>query len=407
VDIFQLLERDHQEVDELLCRLQSPVGVVDFDRSGRQYLLDRLISVASRHEAAEEMVFWPQVRRRLPEGAELAQRALQEERDAKAVLDLLRFVKSEPEIADECRRLHALVRKHAEFEEQVVFPSMRQHTTWMWRTLTAMKFRAARRTGPTRPHPHGPDQPLGMMTIGAPAVMMDHLRDLRNRTRRHPTGFEEPDRTDAIRLLTRDHAQITRLLAQIDDQPDADDMLVHQVIRELSIHDSIERQYLYPLVRDRLEDGPSRFQHLLSEHAAITRLAADLDVYRFHDGARAAWLQQLVITVRTHIEAEEAGVLPALAARMTREELIDLGLQLEVARAKAPTRPHRHSVATGVGARVSRVVVGPMDRTRDALSKRRHRKGDRFDPGSSGDNSTDALSAEGGGHVSEAKHERI
>jgi hemerythrin superfamily protein len=396
VDIFQLLEQDHLEIDDLLSRLDQPVGEVDFDRSGRRYLLDRLISVASRHEAAEELTFWPDVRRRLPDGAELAQQALQEERDAKAVLDLLRFVRSEPEMADECRRLHALVSKHAEFEEQVVFPQMRQHSSRIWRTTTAMKFRAARRMGPTRPHPHGPDRPIGLTTIGAPAVMLDHLRDLRSRPRRHPTGFDDPDRTDAIGLLTGDHARIEELLAQIDSRPDADDALVHEIIRELSIHDSIERQYLYPLVRDRLEDGPSRFQHLLSEHAAITRLAADLDVYRFHDGARASWLHQLVITVRTHIEGEEAGVLPALAARLTHEELVDLGLQMDTARAKAPTRPHRHTVATGAGARLSRVVVGPMDKTRDALSKRRHRKDDRFDHAKFGDNSSQAPSSEGG-----------
>ncbi len=371
MDIFQLLRRDHLEIDDLLGRLEQPTGEADFDQSGRQYLLDRLISVASRHEAAEEMTFWPHVRRRLPDGADLADRALQEERDAKAILDLLRFVRSDSEIAGECRRLHGLVRQHAEFEEQIVMPRMRRHTTWVWRRMTAMKFRVARRTGPTRPHPHGPDRPLGLTTLGAPAVLMDHLRDLRSRPRRHPTGFEEPEGDDAIAVLTRDHARIAQLLAQIEAQTDPDDTLVHRAIRELSIHDAIERQHLYPLVRDRLEDGARHYENLISEHARITHLAADIDVYRFHDAARAEWLHGLVVTVRTHIEEEEAGVLPALAARMTHEELVDLGRLLESARAKAPTRPHRHAVATGVGARLSRVLVGPLDKTRDALSGRR------------------------------------
>lgn len=406
MDIFQLLRRDHLEIDGLLGRLEQPAGEADFDRPGRQYLLDRLISVASRHEAAEEMAFWPHVRRHLPDGAGLAQQALQEERDARAVLDLLRFVKSEVEIAAECRRLHALVREHAEFEEGVVFPRMRRHTTRVGRALTAMKFAAARRTGPTRPHPHGPDRPLGLTTIGAPAVVLDHLRDLRSRTRRHPTGFENPHQTDATGVIRRDHARISALLAEIDTHPDPGDPLVHEAIRELSIHDATERQYLYPLVRDRLEDGRSSFERLLSEHAAITRLAADLDVYRFHDGARASWLHQLVLAVRTHIEAEEAGLLPALAARMTPEELVDLGGELESARRKAPTRPHRHTVATGAGARFSRVLVGPMDKTRDALSKLRGSRVHGFGPADSGDNSTTALSPEGASE-SEVTDERI
>jgi hemerythrin superfamily protein len=371
VDIFQLLHRDHQEIEDLLRRLEQPVGEADFDQSGRRYLLDRLISVASRHEAAEELTFWPQVRRRLPGGADLAGQALRQERAAKGLLDLLRVIRSEPEIAAECRQLHGLVRRHAEFEEQTVFPRMRQRTTWLWRRMTAAKFLAARRTGPTRPHPHGPDRPIGLTTAGAPAVLLDHLRDLRSRPRRHPTGFDHPDQTDAIAVLTRDHARIVGLLAQIEAQPDPDKGVVHQVIRELSIHDAIERQHLYPVIRRRLEDGPERYDHLVNEHARVTRLAADLDVYRFHDEARTSWLHELAATVRTHIEEEETGVLPALAARMTPEELVDLGRLLDAARAKAPTRPHRHAVATGVGARLSSRVVAPLDKTRDALSGRR------------------------------------
>ena len=286
MDIFHLLRQDHREIDDLLRRLKQPPGQADFDRSGRQYLLDRLISVASRHEAAEEMTFWPEVRRRLPDGEDIADQALQEERDAKAVLDLLRFINSEAEIVHECGRLHALVRKHAEFEEQAVVPQMRRRSTWMWRSLAAMRFRAARRTGPTRAHPGGPDRPIGLVTVGAPAVLLDHIRDLRNRPRRHPTGFEHPEWNDAVALLTRDHAGILQLMAQIEFQVDPDDTVVHNLIRELSIHDSIERQYLYPVVRQRLEEGNRRCPRLLSQHSRVTRLVADLDTYRFHDGAR-------------------------------------------------------------------------------------------------------------------------
>ena len=173
--------------------------------------------------------------------------------------------------------------QHAGFEEGTVFPRMRNRTTWVWARLAAMRFRVARRIGPTRPRPHGPDRPFRLATIGAPAVVFDHVRDLRDRGRRHPIGFENPDRTDAVAVLTHLHAGITELLARIEAQPDPDDDLVHDTIRELSVHDAIERQYLYPVVRRRLEDGAQRYEQLMSERARVTGLAADLDVYRYHD----------------------------------------------------------------------------------------------------------------------------
>ncbi len=96
-------------------------------------------------------------------------------------------------------------------------------------------------------------------------------------------------------------------------------------------------------------------------------MAAEIDRYRFHDQARHSWLAEMTGLIRSHIEMEEDRVLPALRAHLTREELVDLGGLLESARTKAPTRPHRHVAGSGPGARLSRRVVGPLDRTRDLI----------------------------------------
>jgi hypothetical protein len=135
---------------------------------------------------------------------------------------------------------------------------------------------------------------------------------------------------------------LDRLLTEIEGQADADDQLLGSVLREVSVHDAIERQYLHPAIRRRLPDGNARYQQLTSELGQIGRLAAKLDIYHFHDEARAAWVRELTVNIRNHIEQEEAAILPALPARMTHEELVDLGERLETATVKAPTRPHPH-----------------------------------------------------------------
>jgi hypothetical protein len=202
-------------------------------------------------------------------------------------------------------------------------------------------------------------------------VLVDHVRDLRSRQSRHPVGFDDPGRADAIVVVERDHARIDRLLTQIEAQEDPDDTLVRSVIREISIHDAIERRHLYPAIRRRLPDGNDRYDQLVGEHGRIGRLAATLDAYRFHDEGRRAWIHELIVDVRTHMEQEEAAVLPALAARMTHEELVDLGRLLESGRIKAPTRPHPHVAGAGAGARLSQLVAKPIDKARDAVAERR------------------------------------
>lgn len=371
MNIFGYLQRDHREIDRLLGRLEVARGAADFDEVGRRYLLDRLVSVASRHEAAEELAFWPHVRRRLPNGDDLADHALRAEGDAKAVLDLLRITRSEDDIIVNCAELHTLVRAHAGFEEDTVFPALRASTTRIWAAIAGIQFRLARRLGPTRPHPKGPDRPVGLLTRGALSMASDHLRDLRRRSRRSPVGFDDPGGTDAAAVLKNHHFAIEQLMNQIDRQVDPDDKLVQSLIREVSIHDAIERQYLYPAVRQRLPDGDASYHQLVSEHGRIAHLAAQLDVYRYHDDARNTWIHELVVDVRTHIEQEEAAILPALVARMTHEELVDLGDLLETARTKAPTRPHPHVAGSGTGAKLTRLAAKPIDKARDALTGRR------------------------------------
>lgn len=327
-------------MDELLTRLCRPPGAAGFDEQGRRYLLDRLISTASRHEVAEELTFWPAVRGRATGGGDLADEGLRMERDAKAILDLLPHIGDDVEFRAKCSELRTLAGEHARFEEDTVFPELARHTTRLWSSLAELRFRAAARGGPTRPHPDGPDRPLSLLSRGAPTVVADHVRDLLGRDRAHRAGFDNPAAPSAIEVIEADHARITELLRRVDSQDDPDDVLVHTLLRELAAHDSIERRYLYPAVRRRVQDGNSRYQQLITEHGRMTRLAAKVDAYRRHDPARLDWINELVVDTRTHMEQEERTVLSALAARLTDEELVELGSKLTAAQAKAPSRPH-------------------------------------------------------------------
>jgi hemerythrin-like domain-containing protein len=371
VNIFDLIREDHAYIDGMLERIEEPPGAAPFDEEGRRDLVQRLVVRASQHEAAEEMAFWPRVRATVPGGAGLADEALEQERTGRAQVDLLRAVRSEEEMIDEARRLHGLIREHARWEEGEVFPQLRKHSTRVWASLAGSRFLAASRAGPTRPHPRGPERPLKLMTVGAPAVLLDHLRDRHKRPQPPPPGTsQQAPAPGPLEVILSDHGRISGLLSEVYralETGEPGDVLVHELIRELSIHDSIERQYLYPALRTRIEGGEDQYHTLLAEHDEVAKLAGLLERYSFHDEARRSWIRDMGNRVSAHMDREETGVLPALAARMTGEELAELGAVLQGARSGAPTRPHRALAGAGPGARLSRRIMAPLDKARDAL----------------------------------------
>lgn len=176
-DIYTALGNDHRQVERLFDQLEVSPERADYDDVARKRLAQRLVMVGSRHEAAEEMVFWPGVRRMVPDGNDLADAALAQEREAKYILDTLRLAASADAIAELAGEFARASRAHIAFEEEQVWPELRRHTTRLAAAILGLKFAMARRLAPTRPHPQGPDRRLGLFTAGVAAATMDRVRD--------------------------------------------------------------------------------------------------------------------------------------------------------------------------------------------------------------------------------------
>jgi Hemerythrin HHE cation binding domain len=87
-DAIELLQRDHDEIRRLLSQLAAgPIAAGGDDPRGSA--VEQLVISASKHEAIEEQYFWPVIRRRVHDGARLADEAVSQELQVKHVLDLL------------------------------------------------------------------------------------------------------------------------------------------------------------------------------------------------------------------------------------------------------------------------------------------------------------------------------
>jgi hypothetical protein len=195
-------------------------------------------------------------------------------------------------------------------------------------------------------------------------------RNARQRT--EPPGATRNDAhvTDGIGSLIEDHVRCDALLRRVDGSGQPDEATVRLVIQELSVHDAVESEYLYPLVEDRLPAGNQLAVESLSDHASMARMLVALGRSRTMDPShrRALWAE-LTSACHSHFAAEEELLLAPLRQHLAPEELVRLGQDLCRARRKAPSRPHPHAPRFSVGTRLAATTLRPIDRLRNTLQR--------------------------------------
>jgi len=181
-DVFSALGTDHAEVKQMLLALENSPGSSDGAgqtvQAARYEVVQRLVTDSSRHEAAEEQLFWPTVRKELGNGDSLADEAIAQEKEAKEVLDRLEKLEpADPEFDQLVATYIPAARQHIEFEETRVWPELREALSQAEAQELGDKVQKAKEIGPTRPHPHTPANPTLLKTLGPAVAVTDKLRD--------------------------------------------------------------------------------------------------------------------------------------------------------------------------------------------------------------------------------------
>lgn len=186
---FDVLAKDHEEVKRMLLELElgpTAAGGADSDQLAlRKKMVQQLVIEESRHEAAEEMHFWPTVRDRLTDGDDLANQAIEQEQEGKEVLDRLDKLDADSqEFENLLAEFISAGRTHIAFEEAHVWPGLRVALTTEEADNLGHKLEEAKESAPTRPHPKTPASP-GVLKTAGPAVAAT------NRVRDKATGRDE------------------------------------------------------------------------------------------------------------------------------------------------------------------------------------------------------------------------
>jgi len=180
---FEVLAADHEEVLRLLAELEvgpaAAAGATSGQLALRQQLVQQLVIVESKHEAVEEMYFWPVVRERLANGDSLADLAQDQEQQGKFILDRLDKVTSpeHEEFDDQIAHFIQTGRAHIAFEEETVWPALRAALTVAEAENLGRELEDGKENAPTRPHPNTPLSPGLLKVAGAVVAAADRLRD--------------------------------------------------------------------------------------------------------------------------------------------------------------------------------------------------------------------------------------
>ena len=181
-DVFTVLGQDHQEVKRMLAELEKgptkATGASEDQLALRKKMAEELIIEESKHEALEEMYFWPAVRDHLEAGNTLADEATGQEQAAKQVLnDLDKLQAGDAEFEQLLGKFTVDAREHIEFEETQVWPLLRRTLPAETSAELGEKIAEGKKTAPTRPHPHTPPSPGVLKTAGPAAAAADKARD--------------------------------------------------------------------------------------------------------------------------------------------------------------------------------------------------------------------------------------
>ncbi|GGL17314.1 hemerythrin domain-containing protein [Nocardia jinanensis] len=179
MDALTFLRGEHESVLGMIESLERGRGDSEIELQNRAHLATSLVIAASQHEAVEEQYFWPAVRTALPDGDELADRALEQEDTGKQLLE--RIERSEvgaPEFEQALTEFIAAMREHIDYEQDQVWPRFAEIEPPQDMAGLGDRMAAAKKTAPTRPHPGTPSSPGAQRTAGLGAAAMDKLRDM-------------------------------------------------------------------------------------------------------------------------------------------------------------------------------------------------------------------------------------
>ncbi len=177
---------------------------------------------------------------------------------------------------------------------------------------------------------------------------------------------------NVITLLEKDHQEVDELFRRVhlSEKAETIDELTKQIVHDLSVHAAVEEQFIYPLLRAKVDGGDAMADEAIDEHQQAKRLLADLEKLEAGSADHRTAMEQLIETIRHHVEEEEGDVFPGLRDAVDASTLDKLGTLVEQAKKVVPTHPHPLVPGTATAQLVAGPWAATVDKVRNLLGGR-------------------------------------
>jgi hemerythrin superfamily protein len=144
---------------------------------------------------------------------------------------------------------------------------------------------------------------------------------------------------DALELLKQDHQKVKELFEEAEEAEGKEQQDIFEKIKsELETHARIEETVFYPAVQKH-EELKDMVLESLEEHKQIKTLLKEMDNLASDSEKFEPKLQVLMENVEHHAEEEEEGkMFPKLREIMNKQQLEQLGSELEIAKGQGQKR---------------------------------------------------------------------
>lgn len=174
---------------------------------------------------------------------------------------------------------------------------------------------------------------------------------------------------NVIELLENDHREVDELFRRVNlsEKDESVEALTRQIVHDLSVHAAVEEQFVYPLIRAKVEGGGELADEAIEEHQQAKRLLADLEKFDAGSSEHTAAMQELIGAIRHHVEEEERELFTKLRSEVDNGTLDKMGVLVEQAKKVVPTHPHPLVPGTATAQLLAGPWASMVDKVRDVL----------------------------------------
>jgi len=147
---------------------------------------------------------------------------------------------------------------------------------------------------------------------------------------------------NVIKELMTDHQAVEELFGKIEALPPGEKsrkVYADQVTLEFARHSVAEKAYLYPAVRQYLDNGDAVADKEIDDQSKAERIMKDLESREADDAEFDRLMVLLTNEIRWHIAEEEENLFPKLRVAAPAGALDDLGEKVRQSKKTAAPRP--------------------------------------------------------------------